>query len=273
VTGVRIPRSLKRQAGVTLTGRPHPAAQRVVEERRWLAVRRERRKSARESGEQRLAFRPRQQLSDAHVDAGAEADMPRRCAVDVVTVGFAPLTRIAVRGAEQHQHLLALGDCRASELDVSRRRAKERLHRRLEPDRLLEGGARLGRIGAQRRELIGIERKTAHRRADAMHRRIEAGAEQRPDQQFRLLPRHFTRVGRGVDHRPDAVVRKRLALALRRNPLDVRRHLGDCRPTQLVVGAEHVEHRRRIGQQVLAALLGQADRVRQHHHRVDLGAI
>ena len=66
---------------------------------------------------------------------------------------------------------------------------------------------------------------------------------------------------------------KRLALALRRNPLDMRRHLGDRRPAQLVVGAEHVEDGRRIGQQVLAALLGEADRVRHDHHRIDFGAV
>ena len=66
---------------------------------------------------------------------------------------------------------------------------------------------------------------------------------------------------------------KRLALALRRNPLDMRRHLRDRRPAQLVVGAEHVEHRRRIGQQMLAAFSREADRVRHDHHRIDFGAI
>ena len=106
-----------------------------------------------------------------------------------------------------------------------------------------------------------------------MHRRIEPGAEQRADQQFRLLPRDFACVGRGVDHRPDAIVRQRLALALRGNPFNVRRHLRERRPTQLVVGAEHVEHRRRIGKEMLAALAREADRVRQHHHWVDLGAV
>jgi hypothetical protein len=53
----------------------------------------------------------------------------------------------------------------------------------------------------------------------------------------------------------------------------MRRHLRDRRPAQLIVWAEHVEHRRRVGQQVLAALAGEADRVRHHHHRVDFGAI
>jgi hypothetical protein len=41
---------------------------------------------------------------------------------------------------------------------------KKRLHRRLEPNRLLESGARLGWFSPQRRERIGVERKTTHRR-------------------------------------------------------------------------------------------------------------
>ena len=36
--------------------------------------------------------------------------------------------------------------------------------------------------------------------------------------------------------------------------------LRDRRAAQFVIGAEHVEYGRRIGQQVLAALAGQADR-------------
>ena len=84
---------------------------------------------------------------------------------------------------------------------------------------------------------------------------------------------HFARVRRGVDRRTDAVARERFALALQGDPFDMRRHLRQRSASQFVVGAEHVEHGRRIGQQMLAALFRQADRVRQHHHRVDFRAV
>ena len=128
-------------------------------------------------------------------------------------------------------------------------------------------------LGAQRRELVGIERQLPHRRADPVDGGVEASAEQRADEKLRLLPRHLARIRPGVDHRPDAVVRQRLTLALRRNPRDMRRHLRDGLAAQLVVGTEHVEDRCRVGQQMPAALLREADRVGHDHHRIDFGAI
>src|SRR5208337_5443479 len=102
-----------------------PAAQRIVEEQRRLAVRLERSEGAGDRPEQRLALEPRQQLPDAHMHAGAEADMAKSRAVDVVAIGFWPLAWIAVRRAQQHQHLLAFGDRDAAQRNVPRRRAEE----------------------------------------------------------------------------------------------------------------------------------------------------
>jgi hypothetical protein len=161
---------------------PRPAAQCVVHERRRLAVGLEALEDTRKRPEQRLAFEPRQQLTDAHMNAAAKANVARRRAIDVIAVRLGPLARIAVGGAKQHQHLLALGDCRAADLDVSRRGAEERLHRSFKSHRLLERSASLPRIGAQRRELIRIERELPHRRPDAVNGGVEARAEQRPDQ-------------------------------------------------------------------------------------------
>jgi len=181
------------------------------------------------------------------VNARAKGDVADGRAVDVVAVRVGPLARIAIGGPKQHQHFLALRDCRGPDLDLSRRGAEKRLHRSFKPHRLLERGAGLHRIRAQRRELIGIERELPHRGAEAMNGGVEAGAEQRPDQEFRLLPRHLARIRAGMDRGPNAVVRERLALALRRNPFDVRRHLRHRRSTQIVIGPEHVEDGRRIG--------------------------
>jgi hypothetical protein len=95
-------------------------AQRVVQERRRLAIRLDAREGAREPTEQRLAFQPRQQLADAQMNAGAKTDVAGGWAVDVVAVRIGPFARVAVGGAKQHQHFLALGDCRAADLDLSR---------------------------------------------------------------------------------------------------------------------------------------------------------
>ena len=64
-----------------------------------------------------------------------------------------------------------------------------------------------------------------------------------------------------------------LSDSVRCDPFDVWRHLRDRCGAQFVIGAKHVEDGRRIGQKMLTALLGQADCVRQHHHRVDFGAV
>src|SRR6266487_2346768 len=102
-----------------------------------------------------LARDRRQQLADAHMDARTETDMARRAAGDVVAVRVLPAPRIAVGGAEEHQHFLAFTDAMACEFDLPRRGAEEGLHRAFVADRLLEGVARQRRIAAQPRELIG----------------------------------------------------------------------------------------------------------------------
>ena len=90
--------------------KPHPAAQRVVQKRRRLAVRRERGK-ARARAASSVSPSRRASNCPTHIWTPApKATCPVGRAVDVVTVGLAPLTRIAVCGAEQHQHLLAFGD-------------------------------------------------------------------------------------------------------------------------------------------------------------------
>jgi hypothetical protein len=76
-----------------------------------------------------------------------------------------------------------------------------------------------------------------------------------------------------VDRSANAIVRERITFALRRDPVDVRRHLCDRCAAQFVIGAEHVEDGRRIRQQVLAALLRQTDRIRHYHHRINFRAI
>lgn len=93
---------------------------------------------ARDGGQRHLAFAPRHQLTDAHVNAGSEADMASGFAGDVVAIGFAPTARVADRRAQEHQGLLAFAHARATDLDLARRGGEEGLHRTFEPHGFLE---------------------------------------------------------------------------------------------------------------------------------------
>src|SRR5207244_11136391 len=99
-----------------------------------------------ECREHAFAFEPRQELADALVDAAAEADMPCDAPDNVIFVWAFPMLRVAIGGAEKHQHLLALVDRNAANLDRARRGAEEGLHWALIAHRLLKGGAGQPRI-------------------------------------------------------------------------------------------------------------------------------
>src|SRR5882724_4949800 len=96
-------------------------------------------------------------------------------AADVVAVGVLPAPRIAVGGAEEHQHLLALADAMAGYLDFACRSPEEGLHRAFEADRFLERVARQRRILAQPRQLVGKPRQAIDRCADAVDGRVDTG--------------------------------------------------------------------------------------------------
>ena len=82
-----------------------------------------------ESGQYAVAFHARRYLADALVDAVAKTHMAADTAFDIVVVRPLPLARIAVGGAEEHQHFLALADGHAADLGFARGGAEEGLHR------------------------------------------------------------------------------------------------------------------------------------------------
>jgi hypothetical protein len=86
------------------------------------------------------------------MNAGAKADMAGGWAVDVVAARIRPLARIAVCGAQQHPHLLALRDCRADHLDLSRRGA----------EKCLDGSFKLTASSNAARVLDGSARRAAN---------------------------------------------------------------------------------------------------------------
>ncbi len=106
-----------------------------------------------------------------------------------------------------------------------------------------------------------------------VHRRVYAGRKERPDQPSGLRLGAFPPVGGGVDLRAPAVGAERLAPAGLSHPGDG--VTGVFRPAfpHGVAGAESIEHRHGVGEQVLAPLLRHAHRVREDAQREDLGQI
>src|SRR6185437_1757616 len=155
---------------------------------------------ARQRRQHGLALEAGDQLADAHVNAGAVADVAAGPPRDVVAVWVFPAARIAVGRAEEHQNLLALADAMAADLDLPRRGAEERLHRALEPHGFLERVARQREVLAQPRQLVGIARQAIDGGADAVDRGIEAGRQQRTYQKRRLGLGDIA----GIDPRMDA---------------------------------------------------------------------
>src|SRR3979411_2700772 len=109
--------------------------------------------------------------------AAAEADMARRLARDVVAIGIRPAPGIAVGGAEEHQHLLALADPAATDLDIFCLGAEEGLCRACEADRFLERIARQRWIAAQPRKFFREARQTIDGSANAVDRGVDPGRE------------------------------------------------------------------------------------------------
>ena len=108
-----------------------------------------------------------------------------------------------------------------------------------------------------------------------MNGRVEAGAEQRPDQELRFLPRHFARVGAGMDHRSDAVVASASRLHCAgihstRAPAPARSLPGVARcrgPNMLSTPSPH----RATDARGLLSI--KADCIGHDHHRIDFGAV
>src|SRR5229473_2659573 len=89
-------------------GKAVEPAQRVVVAALWRARDLDGGHLARQRRQKRLAFEARDKLADAHMDARAKPDMAAGPAGHVIVVGIVPPPRIAVGGAEEHQHLFAL---------------------------------------------------------------------------------------------------------------------------------------------------------------------
>src|SRR5262245_6084108 len=160
-------------------GQTFETAQRIVVAALHLAGDFDRLHLARQRRHHHLTFKAGDELPDAHVNAGAIADMTGGAAGDVIAVGVLPAARIAVGGAEEHQHLLALADAVAAKLDLARGGTEEGLHRALEADRFLEGVARQRGIAAQFRQLLREARQAIDRCTNAVDGCIEPGRQQR----------------------------------------------------------------------------------------------
>ena len=129
-----------------------------------------------------------------------------------------PAARVGIGGGQEHQDLLALGDDRAADLDVAVGGAEERLHRRLQPDRLVEGGPGQVRLLAQPRPLRRVPGEVEQQPAERVYGGVDPGGQQRADDERGLLLGDVAPVRGGPDGRAEAAGSERVALALGADP-------------------------------------------------------
>jgi hypothetical protein len=116
------------------------------------------------------------------MDTGAESHVPGRAAPDVKLLRAFPAARVAIGGGQEQQHLLALAEPHAADFGVPGRGAEERLHRRLEPQHLLEGKAYQRRIVTQDGPLLRIFGEAIEGVAEAIDGGIDPGRQERAHQ-------------------------------------------------------------------------------------------
>ena len=132
----------------------------------------------RQGGQHALSLHPGQQHTDADMYSGTIAYMADGTAGNVIVVRAVPSARVAVGGTEEHQYLFSAGHGMRADGNVARRGAKESLHGRLDPDRLLELVAGQSRVGPQLSELVRVARQAVECGAEPGDRCVHAGSQQ-----------------------------------------------------------------------------------------------
>ena len=160
-----------------------------------------------------------------------------------------------IRAPAGQRHAVELGDVL--------RRAPAEARRRVVAQDLLERVAHELGLRADLRVLAGVLRERPDHAADAVDRRVRARGEERADEQLGLLLGDLAGVGR-LEHLPaEAVGVDGVALHGAVHPGDRVRGALHAAPLDLVRGAERVERGVPEAQQVVAALLGEAEDVRE----------
>ena len=112
------------------------------------------------------------------MDAPAEGNVAVVGARDVEAVRVGKLSRIAVGGADERHHQLALADRVAAQLDVLARDARRALHRAVVAQQLFHGAGDEPGALAQPAELRGMAQERQGAVADQVDRGLVAGDEQ-----------------------------------------------------------------------------------------------
>ena len=115
--------------------------------------------------------------------------------------------------------------------------------------------------------------KGEHHVADPVDRGVDSRRKKGTHKPLGLFMRAFPAVGGFENGHSPAAFLQVVAFASLGHPFDGR-FLSFIAFTQnVVVGTEGVEHDRGIIEQMLAAVVAEADRVRKDHHREDLGQV
>src|SRR5262245_2147526 len=109
-----------------------------------------------ERADRDLAFHAREWRADAEVDAPAERNVAVVGATEIQTVGLRKLSGIAIRGADEGEHHVALGNRASGKRDVLAGNARGPLDRAVVAKQLLDRSLDQRRVLAQPSKLFGM---------------------------------------------------------------------------------------------------------------------
>lgn len=146
--------------------------------------------------------------------AVAEAEVAIGDAVEIETVGIGELALVAVGGAEQEQHLLAVRDGDPVQGNRARGRATQASHRRLQAQELFDRLRDLSRLNGKAVGDLRVRRQQRHAVADEIRRRLDTADDDVEAEAEDLRGGQVSAVDVGGDECADQVVRRPSAPAL-----------------------------------------------------------
>ncbi len=216
--------------------------------------------------------------AEADVDAAAELDVVRVAASDVETVRIRESIGVAIRRAEQHPDLGAVGDRDPAHHEVmAQDEPLEELERRVEPQELLDGGGGRDLTRDQPCPLGRIPRERCDTVSKRVDRRLVPGVEQEDRHRRDLVIGQTAAVDLDLAERRDHA-RGRAQPAFRDEVEGVatERAGGGVRLDGEVTGRRelvHLDHRVGPGQEHRTVRSRHAEQIRDHGDRERLGEL
>src|SRR5438445_1805199 len=162
-------------------------------------------KAAHQPVERDLPLQARQRSAEAEMDPGAKRQVGIRLAAKVEILRIGELLRVAVAGAEQQHHGLALTDRASIDLEVLERHPAGELDRRIETEQLLDRGARQALVLLPPLTLLRVPEQGQQPIANQVDRRLVPGDQKQVAHRQYLFVAEAVALLLGVDEAADQV--------------------------------------------------------------------